>query len=783
MSFPSDLPSLNTFLEDKSYLENGPEATDADMKKVLELSAQAIDENKFPHVFRWFRHCSALKLKQPLKYNNNLLSQTGAAATKQSSNQAGQNQNQKAPQQQQNQQQNQKDAANIEQLLLNPVMGKVVTRFPPEPSGYMHVGHAKAAMLNFRCANTYNGKTILRFDDTNPAKEKQEYEDSIKEDAERLGVKFCKVTHTSDYFEELQAMMEMLILANKAFVDDTDGEQMKKERMNHVESKRRNNSLEENMSMWKEMLAGSPDGIKCCVRLKMDMKSKNGCLRDPAVYRCNIDTPHHKTGTRYKAYPMYDLACPLVDSWEGITHAMRTTEYKDRAPQYEFVQKLCKEVCDACNGKTPKITGDKDIDAKIVELSKKTKPVKEFSAMTEFGKTNFTHTVLSKRVLTRIVDQGIVDGWTDPRMPTVKGIMRRGMTVEALFEFMVTQGGSKRDVLMEWDKIWSFNARQHDAKATRFAAVFNEAKVELELTNFNDVTKSKTPYCSLTDKHPKTPELGQKSIWYAPSVFIDQSDGASVENGEQITLLRWGVVVCDKIVKCKDGKVEKIVGKLEPTGDPRKPKKKFHWVAKTNHETKIILREYDQLITKAKIEDDEDPLNFVNKDSRFDSLAFGESGLKSLSKGEVIQLERMGFYIVDRNNLWQSSGKEQDRLPILIKIPDGKAKAMTSTITGKVDAKSLQGANDRGNKTAPAASSEERPPGVPDPNADPKDLKALEDATEKVKTLKAGGQKPGDKEFDDTLNLMKSVKEKCGIREPTKAERKKMEKEAKAKGK
>lgn len=218
-------------------------------------------------------------------------------------------------------------------------MGKVVVRFPPEASGYLHIGHAKAALLNQHYQLAFNGKLVLRFDDTNPDKEKEDFEHVILEDVAMLGIKPDIYTFTSDSFPLIQDMCERLLRQGDAYVDDTDAETMKKEREARQESKHRNNSVKKNLQMWEEMVKGTDYGLMCCVRAKIDMNSNNGCMRDPTIYRCKI-AAHPRQGNRYKVYPTYDFACPIVDSIEGITHALRTTEYHDRDEQFYWVSKV-----------------------------------------------------------------------------------------------------------------------------------------------------------------------------------------------------------------------------------------------------------------------------------------------------------------------------------------------------------------------------------------------------------------------------------------------------------
>lgn len=348
-------------------------------------------------------------------------------------------------------------------------MGKVVVRFPPEASGYLHIGHAKAALLNQYYQQAFDGKLIMRFDDTNPAKENLHFEKVILEDLEMLQIKPDEFTHTSQYFDLMLEYCEKLIKEGKAYVDDTEPEQMKKERDERTESNNRKNDVAKNMKMWEDMLRGTEYGQKCCVRAKIDMSSANGCMRDPTIYRCKNE-PHPRTGTKYKVYPTYDFACPIVDAIENVTHTLRTTEYHDRDDQfYWFIEAL--------GLRRPYIW--------------------------EYSRLNMTNTVLSKRKLTWFVEQGLVDGWDDPRFPTVRGILRRGMTVQGLKEFIIAQGSSKAVVFMEWDKIWAFNKKVIDPIAPRYTALENDNRVIVNIAN----AKSEVVE---VPAHPKNEKVGTK---------------------------------------------------------------------------------------------------------------------------------------------------------------------------------------------------------------------------------------------------------------------------------
>ena len=379
--------------------------------------------------------------------------------------------------------------------------GSTTTRFPPEPSGYLHVGHAKASLLNDYYARRYKGRLVVRFDDTNPSKEKDEYQTSIIEDLGKIGVKPDVVTFTSDYFETIRQYALWMIENGLAYMDDTPQEQMQKERMDRQHSKHRDQSPSEALEYFKLMCSGKEEGKPWCLRAKMDMSSDNGTLRDPVLYRQNT-TPHHRSGTKYKAYPTYDLACPIVDSIEGVSHALRTTEYDDRNAQYQGIAKM--------------------LGLRRVRIQ-------------TFARMNFMYTVMSKRKLTWFVDTGRVTGWDDPRMPTVRGVSRRGIDIDALKKFMCSQGASRRIVNMEWSKFWAENKKEIDKRAKRFMAIDKTDHVALTVTNAGDGTEFLT-----TDYLPKDPSFGKRLVRIAKKVLLEKVDTEGMTVGENIVLTRWG---------------------------------------------------------------------------------------------------------------------------------------------------------------------------------------------------------------------------------------------------
>ncbi|KAK6915754.1 Glutamyl/glutaminyl-tRNA synthetase, class Ib, catalytic domain [Dillenia turbinata] len=506
-------------------------------------------------------------------------------------------------------------------------IGKVCLRFAPEPSGYLHIGHSKAALLNKYFAEKYQGKLILRFDDTNPAKESNEFVDNLLIDVETLGVKYDAVTYTSDYFPKLMEMAEKLIVAGKAYVDDTPREQMQKERMEGIESKSRINSPELNMELWKEMIAGSERGLQCCLRGKLDMQDPNKALRDPVYYRCN-PMPHHRIGSKYKIYPTYDFACPFVDALEGITHALRSSEYHDRNPQYHRIQE--------------------DMGVRKVHIF-------------EFSRLNMVYTLLSKRKLLWFVQNGKVDGWDDPRFPTVQGIVRRGLKIEALIQFIVEQGASKNLNLMEWDKLWTINKKIIDPVCPRHTAVIEERRVLLTLTDGPD-----EPFVRIILKHKKCPPAGEKCTTFTKRIWLDQADAQSISLDEEVTLMDWGNVIVKEIEKDQDGNVVKLTGTLHLEGSVKTTKLKLTWLPDTNELVNLSLVEFDHLITKKKLDEGEDFLDVLNPCTKKEIAAIGDSNMRNLKRGDILQLERKGYFRCDVPYIRPS------RPIVLFGIPDGR---------------------------------------------------------------------------------------------------------------
>jgi glutamyl-tRNA synthetase len=496
----------------------------------------------------------------------------------------------------------------------------VVTRFPPEPSGYLHIGHAKACYLNYYFAHEkYDGKMIVRFDDTNPSKEKEEYQDAILEDCKLLGVKYDQVTYTSDYFQQLYEMCVKMIKEGKAYADNTPQDEMRKEREARIESSHRNDSVEDSLAHFEEMKKGTEEGTKWFIRAKIDMSSNNGAMRDPVIYRCNPQ-PHHRTGSTWKIYPTYDFACPIVDSIEGITHALRTTEYNDRDAQYQWFLKA--------------------LNLRHVHNW-------------NFSRMNFVRTLLSKRKLTKLVDSGRIWGWDDPRMATVRGINRRGMTIPALQEFILKQGPSKNINLMDWANFWAVNKKFIDPVAARYTAVETDHKVTCTV-----VGAPEAPRTDEKDVHAKNPDLGKKKVVYSKNIIIDQADAQSFAEEEEITLMNWGNAIVKKksysmnplnLIKSGD---QKIVSELELElhlqGDVKTTSKKITWLSTDQELVPITLYDFDLLITKDKMDADDQLEDVLTPVTEFKTEALADCNVAELKKGDIVQFDRKGFFRIDQ---------------------------------------------------------------------------------------------------------------------------------------
>ncbi|KAF2496671.1 glutamyl-tRNA synthetase [Lophium mytilinum] len=511
-----------------------------------------------------------------------------------------------------------KDEGGSFDIGLQEVEGTVITRFPPEPSGYLHIGHAKAALLNdFFAHKKYKGILLLRFDDTNPIKEKQEFQDAIVEDLALMGIKADKTSHTSDYFQELYEYCVQIIKDGNAYADDTLQEKMRDERMNGIASERRDATVEDNLARFEEMKKGTAEGIRWCIRAKISVDNPNKAMRDPVIYRCSPEV-HHRTGDKWKIYPTYDFCCPLIDALEGVTHALRTTEYKDRDAQYQWFLKALK-LRNVYNW--------------------------------DFARMNFRRTLLSKRKLTRIVDTGVVWGWDDPRMPTVRGVRRRGMTIPALQEFILKQGPSKNIVNLDWTTFWATNKKYIDPVAPRFTAISTEGKVPVKVIGARDA-----PYTEEKDKHAKNKDVGTKKVVYSQSIIIEQADAASFAQDEEITLMAWGNAIVRSVSHsinplASPAGLKTVTGvelELHLQGDVKKTSKKITWLSTDQELIPVDLVDFDYLITKDKLEEGDQLEDFLSPKTEFRSQTLADCNVAELKEDDIIQFDRKGYFRVDK---------------------------------------------------------------------------------------------------------------------------------------
>jgi len=504
----------------------------------------------------------------------------------------------------------------------------VVTRFPPEPSGYLHIGHAKAALLNDYFAHEkYAGTLLVRFDDTNPSNEKLEFQDAIIEDLALMGIKPDKMSYTSDYFDELYQYALQIIREGNAYADDTDKETMAAQRFDGLPSKRRDASVEENLARFEDMKNGTPEGIKWCIRAKMSVDNPNKAMRDPVIYRCN-PAEHHRTGPKWKIYPTYDFACPIVDSLEGVTHALRTIEYRDRNPQYQWM-----------------------IDA----LKLRTVHIWDFARM------NFVRTLLSKRKLTKLVDQGVVWGWDDPRFPTIRGIRRRGMTVPALREFILRQGPSKNIINLDWTLFWATNKKYIDPVAPRHTAVLKKDAVKAIVKGASDA-----PFTEEKQKHAKNAAVGTKKVVYSNSILFEQEDAKTFKQDEEITVMNWGNAFVRKIeTDSTSGLVTGLELELHLEGDVKKTEKKVTWLSTDQELVPVELVDFDYLLNKDAMQEEDKLEDILNPKTEFRENAVADCNVAELKEGDIIQFDRKGYYRVDQA---YSPGKPA----VLFNIPTGK---------------------------------------------------------------------------------------------------------------
>jgi glutaminyl-tRNA synthetase len=510
--------------------------------------------------------------------------------------------------------------------------GQVVTRFPPEPNGYLHIGHAKSIVLNFGLAKEYNGRCHLRFDDTNPDAEDVEYVNSIMEDVKWLGFDWKEHLYfASDYFQQLYDWAEYLIKNDKAYVCSLNEEELRDYRGDFTtpgkESPYRTRSVEENLDLFRRMKAGEFEEGQHTLRAKIDMKSPNMNMRDPLLYRIR-KTHHHRTGDKWCIYPMYDYAHPLSDAIEHITHSICTLEFQDHRPFYDW----CIE----------------------------TLPVPAHPKQYEFARLNMTYLVMSKRKLLQLVREKLVSGWDDPRMPTISGIRRRGYTPESMHRFAKRIGVAKAESLIDYEILESCVRDHLDEISHRAMAVLNPVKVVI--ANWPEGEKKPIE----TAVHPKKPELGKRQFYFTKELYIDASD--FMENpdsdffrlapGKEVRLRNAFVIKCNEVKKDSSGKITELVCEHypetfggKPPADGHKVKGIIHWVSATEC-IEAEVRLYGRLFAVASPEDvppgGADFKSNLNPNSlKVIKNAKLEPGMASAATEIRYQFERVGYFCLD----------------------------------------------------------------------------------------------------------------------------------------
>ena len=518
----------------------------------------------------------------------------------------------------------------IEKSLADGAVKQIHTRFPPEPNGYLHIGHAKSICLNFGLAKRYGGLCNLRFADTDPVKEDVEYVDSIKEDVNWLGFQWAEEHYASDYFEQLYDWAVELIRKGKAYVDDQSQEEIRLNRgtvtVPGKESPWRNRSVEENLDLFARMRAGEfADGEKV-LRAKIDMSHPNMLLRDPIMYRI-LHSEHHRTGDKWCIYPMYDYAHGQSDSIEGITHSICTLEFDVHRPLYDwFIQQLG-----------------------IFE-----------SHQYEFARLNLTYTMMSKRKLLQCVQEGIVMGWDDPRMPTICGLRRRGYTPESIRMFADKVGVAKRDNVIDLGLLEFCVREDLNKRAERRMAVLNPIKVVI--TNYPE---EETEMISCVN-NPEDESAGHREVPFSREVYIERDDFMEVppkkyfrlSPGNEVRLRYAYLIRCNEVIKNEQGEIVELRCTYDPmskggqSSDGRKVKGVIHWVS-APHAKEAEIRLFDRLFTRESLDDIEEGKTFkdyLNPASLTVVKGYVEPSLAGTAPGSKYQFERIGYFCADKDS-------------------------------------------------------------------------------------------------------------------------------------
>ena len=516
---------------------------------------------------------------------------------------------------------------------------RIQTRFPPEPNGYLHIGHAKAICMDFGVAEKYNGVCNLRFDDTNPSKEDTEYVESILNDIQWLGFKWGNIYYASDYFQKLWDFAVWMIENGKAYIDEQTSEQIAEQKgtptQAGVESPYRNRPVEESLELFNKM--NTPEAVEgsMVLRAKLDMANPNMHFRDPIMYRI-IQTPHHRTGTKWHAYPMYDFAHGQSDYFEGVTHSICTLEFVPHRPLYDkFIDEL----------KVYEGEGDNIHDFRPRQI--------------EFNRLNLTYTVMSKRKLHALVDEHLVDGWDDPRMPTLCGMRRRGYSPESVRKFIDSIGYTKFDALNDMALLEAAVREDLNAKATRVSAVLNPVK--LVITNYpEDMTEEMEAI-----NNPENEADGKHYITFSRNLWIEREDFMEdapkkffrMTPGKEVRLKNAYIVKCTGCTKDEEGNIIEIQAEYDPTsksgmeGANRKVKGTLHWVS-VDHCKKAEVREYDRLFKIENPSAEEcDFRDLINEDSlKIRTNCYVEDFAAEKKAGEYLQFQRIGYFMADKNS-------------------------------------------------------------------------------------------------------------------------------------
>jgi len=508
---------------------------------------------------------------------------------------------------------------------------KLRFRFPPEPNGYLHIGHAKSICLNFGLGEKYDAPVNLRFDDTNPEKEDPEFVEAIKKDIQWLGFQWDKELYASDYFEQLYQWAEMLIKRGLAYVDDQPQEVINAQRKSPaepgIESPYRNRSVEENLDLFRRMRAGEFEEGSRVLRAKIDMNSPNMHMRDPIMYRIK-KVPHHRTGDKWKIYPTYDWTHGQSDYIEQVSHSLCTLEFLPHRELYDWF------------------------------LDQIYEPGKVRPKQREFARLNLSYTVMSKRKLARLVEEGYVKGWDDPRMPTISGLRRRGYTPESIRDFSDRVGVAKRDNLIDI-ALLEFSVRDHLNKiAPRRMAVLNPVKLIID-----NYPEGKTEWLK-AENNPEDPSAGYREIPFSRELYIEREDFKEEANrkffrltlGKEVRLKNAYIIKGEYVVKDDEGNITEIHATYDPksksgSGTPesrRKVKGTLHWVSAPHAKTAEV-RLYDRLFTVEQPDADpnKDFTEFINPDSLKTVKAFIEPSLAEARPGERFQFQRLGYFIAD----------------------------------------------------------------------------------------------------------------------------------------